>query len=225
MTRRTILGVGCFVAVLAAGTSPARATNCSGASRDAARPPAAASVSGQAAYEARCASCHLEPGTTKAPSLEAMRQMSAAQVYFALVNGKMRTHAAGLSPTELGELVSYTSGAAHRYQPEPSALCAQRGIELDPAYVARWGFDARNSGSLGADATTIDSKNVGTLRLAWAFGLPNVADARSQPVIAGDTLFVAAAGSDLFALDRSSGCIKWHHPSPVPLRTALTLGR
>ena len=230
MTYRAALRLCCVATVLAVapGTQaqPPAAPRPPTPTPDAASSPPTATgdARGRAAYEGRCAKCHLEPGATKAPSLGAMRQMSAAQVYFSLVNGKMRTHAAGLSPEELGALVSYASGAAQRYRPAPSAMCAKHDIELGPRYVTRWGFDARNSGALGADATAINALNVGTLRLVWAFGLPNVADARSQPVVAGDTLFVAAAGSDLFALDRSSGCIKWHYASPVPLRTALTLG-
>ncbi len=60
--------------------------------------------------------------------------------------------------------------------------------------------------------------------MKWAFGLPQTTVARSQPVITDDTLFVAAVGGYLFALDRHSGCIKWQYTSEVPLRTSLGLG-
>ena len=40
------------------------------------------------------------------------------------------------------------------------------------------------------DVTRIGGGNVAGLQLAWAFELPQVTDARSQPVIVGDTLFL-----------------------------------
>ena len=43
-------------------------------------------------------------------------------------------------------------------------------------------------------------------------------------MITEDTLFVAVTSGHLFALDRQSGCIKWHKTLAAPPRTALTLG-
>ena len=178
---------------------------------------------GKALYEARCASCHTNPGTSKAPPLSAMKTMPAERVFFAMSNGAMKSQAAGLAIPELIALASFASaGTQPDYVPTPAAMCAKRTVDAKPA-VSGWGFDAQNSRALDAKQTRIDAAHVGKLQLKWAFGLPGVTDTRSQPVASADTLFVAASSGHVFALDRESGCVKWHTATPV--RTSLTLGR
>ena len=109
------------------------------------------------------------------------------------------------------------------YLPPAEAICTDASIDPTPA-VSRWGFDDRNTGRIATDISAVNAANVARLELAWAFGLPRSSNARSQPVITADTLFVAAEGSGLFALNRRHGCTKWHQPTPAPPRTALTLG-
>jgi polyvinyl alcohol dehydrogenase (cytochrome) len=85
-------------------------------------------------------------------------------------------------------------------------------------------MDAHSTGTMPDGTSDIRSANVGDLKLAWAFGLPDVADARSQPVVTEDTLFIAATSGHLYALDRFSGCTRWHRTLDAPPRTTLTLG-
>lgn len=137
---------------------------------------------GEALYQARCASCHANPGTKKAPSLETMRQMSGDRVFFSLSNGIMKSQAAGLSFLEMGALMEYASaGARPEYSPAPASMCSKREVDTQPA-VQGWGFDDRSTRSLGADRTTINADNVKTLALKWAFALPGTSEMRSQPV-------------------------------------------
>lgn len=178
-------------------------------------------VPGEAAYSARCAACHASQGKDMGPALDAMRRMSYSQIRFAVTRGKMREHARGLSREEVGALVAFVAGDTGGDAAEV-ALCADRAITLD-ATVPGWGFDPANTRFQGA--TTIDAENVGSLELAWAFGLPDVAEGRSHPVVTSDTVFVAAVSGHVFALDRNTGCTKWRHATGTPVRTPLSLGR
>ena len=46
---------------------------------------------------------------------------------------------------------------------------------------------------------------------------------RSQPVVVGDTIFIAATDAGrLYALDTNSGCVKWQYASDMTLRSSLT---
>ena len=189
-----------------------------------AEPPEAAppvDVPGQATYQARCAACHTVEGKDMGPSLDAMRAMSYAQVQFAVRRGKMREHARGLSRQDVGRLVAFVAGD-RASDADATAWCADRTISLD-ASVPGWGFDAANT-RFQSDAA-IDAANVSELELAWAFGLPDVAEARSHPAITADTVFVGAVSGQVFALDRATGCVKWRHAAGTPLRTPLSLGR
>ena len=180
-------------------------------------PPAAP---GEAAYQARCAACHTGQGKDMGPALDAMRRMSYGQIRFAVTRGKMREHARGLGREEFAALVAFVAGDSGGDAAEV-ALCADRAITLD-ATVPGWGFDPANTRFQGD--TAIDAANVGRLELAWAFGLPDVAEGRSHPVVTSDTVFVAAVSGHVFALDRDTGCTKWRHAAGTPLRTPLSLG-
>jgi polyvinyl alcohol dehydrogenase (cytochrome) len=178
---------------------------------------------GEAVYAERCAACHADPGTTRAPSLETMRDMPAERVAFALTNGIMKSQAEGLSFRDIRTLVSYASaGDRPDYLPVVAALCANREVDASRPRITGWGMDPNGARRIGAEVTRIDAGNVSRLELKWAFGLPGASEARSQPVATEDTLFVAASSGHVFALDRHSGCIKWHRATPV--RTSLLLG-
>lgn len=180
----------------------------------------AGAVPGEAAYRVRCAACHTVQGKDMGPTLDAMRRMSYAQIRFAVTRGKMREHARGLDREQFGALVAFVAGDSRDAAAEAS-VCADRAIALDAA-VPGWGFDPANTRF--QEDTAIDVRNVASLELAWAFGLPDVAEGRSHPVVTSDTVFVAAVSGYVFALDRDTGCTKWRHATGTPLRTPLSLG-
>lgn len=185
--------------------------------------PESALLTGETLFAAYCASCHVETSATRAPSLLAMRTMSTATIAFAMTNGRMKAEAKELTAMQQRRIAEFIGHPDEPYLPQAKAICTDGSIDPTPA-VSRWGFNDRNTGRIAPDISEVNAANVATLELAWAFGLPRSSHARSQPVITADTLFVAAEGSGLFALNRRSGCTKWHQPSPAPPRTALTLG-
>lgn len=180
-------------------------------------------LTGAELYELHCAGCHADGAKTKAPTLTAMQQTSMAGVLFALTNGKMKEQAAALDLSEQLRLAEFAGVRRDGYEAPAEARCDDTSIDLNPR-ISRWGIDSASTRFIGPGVSGIDSDNVGTLRLKWAFGLPSTADARAQPVVTDDTLFIAATSGFIFALDRRAGCIKWQYQAPAPLRTALTLG-
>jgi polyvinyl alcohol dehydrogenase (cytochrome) len=183
---------------------------------------------GAALYAAHCQLCHADP-ETRAPPLTALRALPAASVRMSLTDGVMSTQGAALDAADLDRIVEFVAGtaagnAAASAAPE-AARCADRLPSLDPVYVAGWGFGEGQSRALGAGATAIDAGSAGRLRLRWAFGLPGTQSARQQPVVAGNTVFAASTGGELFALDRGTGCIRWQQRTLAGLRSSLALGR
>ncbi len=176
-------------------------------------------------FRSRCSGCHKPSGSTvpNAPSLISLAQKNQSTIRFSLTNGTMRTQAAGLSTAQIHRLSEYISQQDVDYKPAAKDFCLEPSISFTDVSVSKWAFDERNTGVAGD--TNINSQNVSRLILKWAFELPGVAEARSQPVITRDTVFIAATTSgELFALDRHTGCIKWHSHAMAPLRSALTLG-
>ncbi|MBX3706951.1 MAG: PQQ-binding-like beta-propeller repeat protein [Pseudomonadales bacterium] len=194
----------------------------------AAPPDTALHEAGAAVYRQQCATCHDRTDLERpGPTLATMLRMHPAQLEFALTRGKMQEQARGLSREQRFALMQYLGAAAAGAGDAGSALrCApeRMAIDLVEVGVAGWGVDAASTRHQPASRTRIDAGNVVGLELAWAFGLPGVTEARSQPVITVDTLFVLTVPGNVFALDRDTGCIKWQYRAPVPLRTALSLG-
>ena len=178
---------------------------------------------GALVYVERCAACHDRGDKQGGPALAAIRQMSSAQVKHALTRGKMRQQAEGLSRVQRQALVRYLTGAAgERYQVAAGVRCATKQIDTRRVPVSSWGLDSDNS--RWQLHSQIKASNVQQLQLQWTFGLPEVSEARSQPVITADTVFVLAVSGHVFALDRASGCVKWHADLNRTLRTSLSLG-
>src|SRR5579862_57034 len=61
---------------------------------------------GEALYQARCASCH-EGGVARAPDKNALQQLSAERIGFALGYGLMSQQAKDLSQREIAAIVRY----------------------------------------------------------------------------------------------------------------------
>ncbi|MFK7914781.1 MAG: PQQ-binding-like beta-propeller repeat protein [Pseudomonadales bacterium] len=178
---------------------------------------------GAVVYVERCAACHDRGDKQGGPALAALRLMSAAQVKHALTRGKMRQQAQGLSRTQRQALVQYLTGSeGKRYAVADAALCRDQTIDTTNPAVASWGLDA-NSTRLQA-RSELRSDNVAQLQLQWVFALPQVSEVRSQPVVTTDTVFALAVSGHVFALDRATGCVKWHADLERTLRTSLTLG-
>jgi len=180
-------------------------------------------VTAAEAYAERCAQCHDNPDIKRAPNLRALAESSVIHVVFSLTNGTMKAHAEGLKLEAVFELAEFITAGREPYRPDANLFCESRDVSTS-SIIDRWGFDKHNSGRVPPGTSRLTQNNINQLRLAWAFGLPNTANARSQPVITEDTLFVAATSGHLFALDRQSGCIRWHQTTVAPPRTALTLG-
>ena len=176
---------------------------------------------GETTYRVRCAACHTAQGKDMGPTLDAMRRMSYGQVLFAVTRGKMREHTRGLRREEFGALVAFVAGDSGDDAVDVP-LCPDGAISLD-ATVPGWGFGPANTRF--QRETGIDAANVASLELAWAFGLPDVAEGRSHPVVTSDTVFLAAVSGYVFALDTDTGCTRWRHAAGTPLRTPLSLGR
>ncbi|WP_169711741.1 outer membrane protein assembly factor BamB family protein [Henriciella litoralis] len=182
-------------------------------------------VSGEQLYAQRCATCHDNPDATRAPAKESLEAMSQSQILFSMTSGKMQAQATGLSQPEMASLASYLSPAGdENYTVAEETRCKDTSISFDRVDVGRWGPDYENTRYFGPERTSLTKDKIASLEVAWSFGLPGTTDARVYPVITDDTVFVGAASGHAFALDKETGCIKWHNSLGVNLRSSLSLG-
>ncbi len=172
-------------------------------------------------FKVTCAICHEVP-ETKAPPVETIRQLPAARILMALEFGRMQPQAAGLTPEQRQRIAKWLAAAedAKRDQWIADRACS-RETPAQLTGIENWGLGRDNARHVSG--TRIDRRNVGKLELQWSIALPAVTTMRSQPVVAGDTVFLGSQGTHLLALDRATGCVRWAFNADAPVRTALTL--
>ena len=89
---------------------------------------------------------------------------------------------------------------------------------LTQLHSTAWGIDNHNT-RFQPD-TTITSTNAGKLKLKWVYGL-HTDTPRSYPLVTEDTIFYGDSGFGLVALDRETGCIRWHAPFEEAIASAI----
>ena len=187
---------------------------------------------GRTHYQSYCANCHDHPEQSKAPSFDALRQMSPRAVSYALTNGKMRIHAQSLSAPEIDQLVSYLATTVAVDDAWVRRFACNDGEHLPTknavATISGFGIGNNNHRYLSTTDTGLAKKDFSQLELAWALAFPQTATMRSQPVVVDSTMYLAVVDSgQLFAFDIGSNtpCVHWVYQHKVPLRSSLQWGR
>jgi len=178
---------------------------------------------GQRLFDKHCASCHDNPAM-HAPTREALSGFSKESIMIALEFGKMQPMAAQLHRQERFLIATYLAGSA----PDTDGWIEQHRCTAPDAsaateYVANWGLGTHNRRFLSSENAGIDRANVATLQLAWSLAFPQVTDMRSQPAIIGDTLYFGDKAGKLYALDRTTGCVRAHTKVFSGIRSAVTV--
>jgi len=86
-----------------------------------------------------------------------------------------------------------------------------------------WGVNVSNTRFQPADQARLSAADVPKLKLKWAFGIPNVMQARSQPAIAGGRLYMASDSGMVYALDPKTGCTYWTYKAQASIRAAISV--
>ena len=183
---------------------------------------------GAAIYKERCASCHDTP-SARVPSLVTIKQMSGEAIYTALTNGVMKTQAAGLSTAHLFALIGYIGPTGGRASAAPAAVhaCESHPRFRTGADVPSWnGWSTSLTSSRFQDAAVsgLTGADVNKLKLKWAFNLGAITEARSQPAVIGDYLFIGTSTGAFYALDVASGCAFWTFQAGGGIRGGATFG-
>ena len=178
---------------------------------------------GEALFSENCASCH-NGSVQKAPHKDMLNLMPPDYTLKAMTEGIMTTQSVHLSLGEKKAVAEYLSGhslmgTAFKLPNKCSAKLNQFNIAATPEWIG-WGGDSANQRLHTSSVTTINRETIPKLKLAWAVEMPGATRARSQPMIAGDTLFTGGADGSFMALDVKTGCLKWTFNARAEVRHA-----
>ncbi len=186
-------------------------------------------------FEERCAVCHDDPNPeNRAPTREALREMTPERVLTSMTTGLMAAMAAGWGDDQLRAMAELVAGKPfggsvdHRRAEAMSNQCSA-GLSLDnsdgPAWNG-WSPDPTKSYRFQpVEAGGLTGLQVGDLELKWAFAIPDATSASwAQPTVFSGTLFIGSDNNFVYALDARTGCVHWSHEARGQVRTAITIG-
>src|SRR6266700_3702458 len=75
-----------------------------------ATPPAPGTESGFATFQTQCAQCHGNPNVDRAPTAEALREMTPEKIYAALTTGAMQQQASALNDVQKKAVAEFMAG-------------------------------------------------------------------------------------------------------------------
>ncbi len=185
-----------------------------------------ASEGGKAVYQQYCAACHNAPGTTRAPTLDALQQMSAQTLRFTLTEGIMQQQGSIVPSEQFNDLIDYLAAPTDDQDWVAGMMCSpdKRAIELN-GFVSQFALPG-GVRHLTAEQAGLNNQDLSQLELAWAIGFPNTTSLRSAPVIVGSTLyFTPTPTGKLLAMDTESACVKWAYDAGGQLRTSISYGQ
>ncbi len=183
---------------------------------------------GRQTYGEYCAQCHDNNNDAGAPTLESLRTLNAATVRYALERGYMKYEARNVPSDELEQLIQWlplNESSNDAWIEEARCPIKQRAVNLDgaPRTATTFGIGPENQRNQSAEDVGLTKADMPNLELAWSIAFPNTPTMRSQPVVVGDTLFIATTdAARLYALDANTGCVKWQYRSDMTLRSSLT---
>jgi polyvinyl alcohol dehydrogenase (cytochrome) len=188
---------------------------------------AADQTMGERVYLEHCAECH-EGGVPKAPHKMFLEMMAPDAIHSAMTDGIMAVQAKALSAEERVAVAEYLAkvSLADYQAPSlpPGCKSSDVGFNFDqPPLSKGWGGSLDNNRYAGADVTGLDGEAVRNLELKWAVAFPNALRARSQPGIAGGSLFVGSQDGTVYALNAKSGCVRWTFRATAEVRTAIVV--
>ena len=187
---------------------------------------AAATPSGEALYQKRCAACHDQP-SPRIPPRAALQNLYAARILRAMNSGAMMTIACTLKRDEREAVAAYLGKPGAEPGPPPAAFCKDRAVKVDSSSKLAWNgwsptvLNARFQPSAAA-GLSIDQ--VKRLKLKWAFAFEGDISAYAQPaVIAGQVFIGSASGAVQAPARRQRLSLEWVYRAAAPVRTAISV--
>src|SRR4029079_2694784 len=128
----------------------------------------------------------------------------------------LRSGVAALTLVLAGSLLA-GGAAAQDAAPSPEPL-----PRVPPESEQLSGNWAVPQGDLSATRAAVDSSisadTIGDLQLAWTFDIEApgfFGSMTSQPIVRGDTIYIQDMRSNVFALDRDTGAVRWEAPFDI----------
>jgi polyvinyl alcohol dehydrogenase (cytochrome) len=184
-------------------------------------------TAGAKIYGKRCAACH-DTDAMRMPPRTQLQDLSSAAILQILNGGVMKKQANGMTRADRLAVSQWlgrrTSAVLDKSRlSNPCRMNADADALDALASWTSWGGGVTNRRFQPGGIARLTAGEVGSLKLKWAFAVPNTTSMRSQPAIYNGRI-IFGGGAMLYSLDASSGCAHWATEVPVGVRSGITIG-
>ncbi len=170
---------------------------------------------GAGVYQKSCATCHDNPGATRAATLSSIKLITPARLREVMTTGVMAPMAASLNEKEKTDLIAWlTAGQATSSAAWTDGLMCtadKRAVSTSASVVSSgFGIDANQTRSLTAGQAGLTKAQLANLDVAWSIAFPGQGSGTGASVLSDGTIFTTG-GQKLLAIDAASGCVKWSY--------------
>lgn len=170
---------------------------------------------GAGVYQKSCATCHDNPGATRAATLSSIKLITSARLREVMTTGVMAPMAASLNEKEKTDLIAWlTAGQATSSAAWTDGLMCtadKRAVSASASVVSSgFGVDANQTRSLTAAQAGLTKAQLANLDVAWSIAFPGQGSGTGASVLSDGTIFTTG-GQKLLAIDAASGCVKWSY--------------
>ena len=170
---------------------------------------------GAGVYQKSCATCHDNPGATRAATLSSIKLITPARLREVMTTGVMAPMAASLNEKEKTDLIAWlTAGQATSSAAWTDGLMCtadKRAVSTSASVVSSgFGIDANQTRSLTAAQAGLTKAQLANLDVAWSIAFPGQGSGTGASVLSDGTIFTTG-GQKLLAIDAASGCVKWSY--------------
>jgi len=191
----------------------------------------AISRSGEAVYQANCASCH-SSGSPRTPTLANLKKLETGRIVHALESGVMRVIGTfELNGPERVAVAEYITNKPYEanWRGATTNECAEHTWPGPDPFTRPhwngWGGSLGNTRFQPAAHANLERDAVPRLKLKWAFAFPGETFTESQATIVDGRLFIGSPSGTVYALDAKTGCTAWTFTANAGVKAPITIGR
>ncbi|MEQ1857310.1 MAG: PQQ-binding-like beta-propeller repeat protein [Longimicrobiales bacterium] len=189
----------------------------------------ATAQTGAELFAGTCAECHSDAQSGRTPSRASLGALTPRAVLAALSPaGVMRAEGESLTPEQRVALAEFVARRPYAASSLPeTAYCAMRGfapLELDDLAWMGYGANLEGTGYQSSERARLGTGDISHLQLRWAFAFPDGSQARTKPTVVGDVLLIGDEFGTVYAIEATSGCVRWTFEADAAIRGAVLVG-
>lgn len=183
------------------------------------------SAQGAGIFDSICGKCH-RGQVSRAPTKSLLETLPPAAIVRTLRTGAMRSVGDSLRFDDQVAVAEYITGRTLDTAVERPLPHCKSGVKFsldERPLFSGWGLEDSNARYIDPKISGLDATMLNSLHLKWAFAFSGATMARSQPAIAGGSIFVGSGAGVVYSLDRHKGCVRWEFQATAEVRTGIVV--